>query len=409
MKKEFMAVILGSDDNAYGFARTLYEEYNLKPIALATAILEPCKNSSIIDIIVDENLHDQEHLISTLCSLGQKLKKEYEKIFLIPCSDAYIEMLVRGRDFLKDYENTFIKLERLKEFNDKESFYKMCDTYHLPYPKTLTCTPSNYKEIIKKIDFDYPLILKPNNSNSEEYLSASFEGKEKVYFIDSPEELKAKIEAIYSSSYKDTLIIQKYVTGDDTNMRVLNVYSDKSGKVKLMSLGQPILEEYHPKTFGNYASIISIEGMIPIMEEIKKFLESIKYTGAANFDIKMDAKTKKYYLFEINPRPGRSSFFSTCAGCSLAKAYVEDLVKNDLHPLFGNSKEILWLNVPLVLVKKYVKNEEILRKVEKLKKEHKLYHTLKYKKDSSLKRKFITNLHYARKIHYYPKYYIEKR
>lgn len=407
--KDFMAVILGSDDNAYGFARTFYETYNIKPIALATHIIEASRNSNILEIIVDSNLHDQRHLIQVLKKLAKKLKKDYKKLVLIPCSDAYMEMVSLGKNDLTDYENKFIDINRLKEFNDKKHFYEMCDKYHLPYPKSLTCTPSNYKKVLKNIDFGYPLILKPNNSNSFEYLDASFENKEKVYFIDSLKDLETKIANIYSSSYQDTLIIQEFVNGDDTNMRVLNVYCDKAGKVKVMSLGQPILEEYHPNTFGNYAAIISIKGIIPIMEDIKHFLESIKYTGAANFDIKVDSKTGKYYLFEINPRPGRSSYFTTPAGASLMKAYIEDLVYDNLKEQIGNTEEILWMNLPMVLLKKYVKDEKILNKVRKLRKEKKVYHTLIYKKDSSLKRKKTLLIHYARKMHYYPKYYIEKK
>lgn len=409
MKKEFISVLLGSDDNVYGFSRSFNELYNVKPIALTTRILEPTRQSKILDIIVDEQVHEENHLCKVLCDLGKKLKKEYKKLILIPCSDSYMEMVVKIKDKLIDYENEFIDYKRLKEFNDKESFYKMCEKYNMLYPKTYICSKDNYENIVKSIDLDYPLILKPNNSNSSEYLSATFEGKEKVYFINSKEELLSKIKLIYSSTYKDTLIIQKYVNGDDTNMRVLNTYSDKTGKVKMMCLGQPILEEYHPNTYGNYASIISLKEHIPLMDDIKNFLESINYKGPANFDIKMDSETHKYYLFEINPRPGRSSFFTYYAGCSFAKCYVEDLIYNNLNENIDAKNEILWLNVPMSLVKKYVKNEDILNKVRKLKKEKKVYHTLIYKKDYSFKRRLLILKHYARKINYYPKYYIDKK
>lgn len=409
LKKEFMAVILGCDENTYGFARYLHENYGIVPIALTTTLLEVCKNSQIIDITVDEKLHDYEHFIETLVELGKKLKKEYEKIFIVPCSDFYMEICSKGRDSLKDYENIFISYEKLKEFNDKISFYNMCERYDLPYPKTIIVTPENYKEKLKTVDFDYPVILKPNNSNSIEYLNASFEEKEKVYFVNSIEELTHKIEAVYDSSYQKELLIQKFVQGDDTNMRVLNVYSDRKGKVKVISLNQPILEEYHPATFGNYAAIISLEGMVPIMDKIKTFLEDVGFTGAANFDIKIDEVSKEYYLFEINPRPGRSSYVTTVGGASIQEAFVEDLVKNDLKEHFGNTREALWLNVPFLLVKKYVKNTQILEKVKSLKSQKKVIHTLKYNKDNSLKRKFVVYLQYARKIHYYPKYFIEKK
>ena len=407
--KDFMAILLGSDDNVYGFARSIHELYGIKPIALATHQLEPTKNSQILVVKCIPNLHEGNNLILELNKLSKELKKEYKKLFIIPCSDAYMELLVKYQRDLKGYENEFISYKELKEFNDKESFYKLCDKYNLLYPKSKICTKENYKKVLKKIDYTYPLILKPNNSNSLEYLEAEFENKEKVYFIDDLNALTSTIENIYSSSYKDDLIIQEYVHGDDTFMRVLNVYSDKYGKVKMMSLGQPILEEYHPKTYGNYAAILSKREHISLMDDIKNFLEAINYKGAANFDIKMDEKTHKYYVFEINPRPGRSSFFTYPAGCSFAECYVEDLVYGDLKPKIDNKEEILWLNVPLILVHKYVKNKEILSKVKELKSKNKIYHTLRYKNDNSIKRIMTCSINYLRKIKYYPKYYIDKK
>lgn len=408
MKKDFMAVILGSDDNVYGFARTFHKKYNIKPVALCGRILEPSKASNIISFIIDENIHDQKHFEDLLVNLGNKLKEEYKKIILIPCSDSYIEMVSKAKDKLTMYENEFIDLDTLKTFNDKVSFYNMCEKYDLPYPKSYIVNPNNYMEVINNATLDYPLILKPNNSNSEDYLDASFDGKEKVYYINSKEELLSKISIVYNSTYKDDLIIQKFVKGKDINNRVLNVYSDKQGKVKMMSLGMPILEEYHPNTYGNYAAIISLTEHIEIMDKIKSFLEAIKYVGASNFDIKIDEISKNYYLFEINPRPGRSSLFSEFAGCGFPTSYVEDLVYNRLEEHLNNDKEILWLNVPMDLIDMYVKDDKVNEKINELTQNGEVYHTLHYENDMSDDRKEVLRVHYERKLNYFPKYYKEK-
>lgn len=409
MKKDFMLVILGCDENAYGFAKVMHSKYQIKPVVLTTNILEVCKYTKIMDIRVDHNLHDYNHFLKVLTHLGGKLKCNYEKLVIVPCSDVYLELLVRGKDYLKDYENKFIDYKTLKKFKDKMSFYEECDKYNLPYPKTLIVNKNNYQEKIKKMDFDYPLILKPNNSNSEEYLNLNFIGKEKVYFINNKEELVNKLDLIYKTNYQDKMIIQKYIKGDDTFMRVLNVYSDKNGVVQRMSLGKVLLEEYHPKTFGNYAAIISIRGMEPIMEKIKNYLENISFTGATNFDIKIDAETKEYYILEINPRPGRSSYYTTLAGASIQEAYIEDLVYDRIDKKLGNTKEMLWLNIPICLLKKYIKDDEVLNKIKELKNEKKIYHTLKYQNDWSIKRHYILYLQYLRKIHYFPKHYIKNK
>ncbi len=403
--KKFNVILLGSDDNVYGFARTLKDEYDIIPYALTSRVLNVTCNTKIINFVVDKNVHDENKFSDILNKLIITLKKDYEKIIVIPCSDYYMELCVKYADKLKYVENKFIDYKKYIEFNNKEKFYKLCDKYGISYPKSFIFYKQNYKLEIDKIDIDYPVILKPNNSNSEEYLNAKFNNKKKVYYIENKNELIKAIKNIYSSEYKDLLIVQQYIPGDDTNMRVLNVYCDKNAEVKLMSLGQPILEEYHPNTYGNYASIISLTEHIDIMDKIKKFLEDIKYYGTANFDIKYNKNDGKYYAFEINPRPGRSSFFTACAGKSLASCYVEDLVYNDLKYHLNNDKQILWLNVPMILLKKYVKNKEIRKKIKKLKK----YHTLLYKKDLSIKRRYVVYRNYISKIKYFPKYYIEKK
>lgn len=402
--EKFNVILLGSDDNVYGFARTLYEEYKIKPYALTHHILNVTQCSKIINFVVNNNVHDEKMFPNILNNLVNELKEKYEKIIVIPCSDYYMELCVKYSKKIKNIENKFIDYKRFMEFNNKEKFYKLCDKYGIVYPKSYIINKKDYNKLLDNMDLSYPVILKPNNSNSDEYLNAEFDDKQKVYYINSLDELTKNIKNIYSSSYSDNLIIQQYIPGDDTNMRVLNVYCDSNAKVKLMSLGQPILEEYHPNTYGNYASIISLTDHIDIMDKIKLFLEDVKYYGTANFDIKYNMLDNKYYIFEINPRPGRSSFFTACAGKSLASCYVEDLIFNNLEEHMNNDREILWLNVPMILLKKYLNNDEIRRKIKKLDR----YHTLIYKKDNSIKRKYIVYMNYIRKIKYFPKYYIKK-
>ena len=150
---------------------------------------------------------------------------------------------------------------------------------------------------------------------------------EKVYKAKDKFELLGILKDIYTSGYEDSIIIQDFIPGDDTYMRVLTSYSNKHGEVKLMALGHVLLEEHTPHGIGNHAVIIT-EHNKELTDTFKNLLEKMQYVGFSNFDIKYDQRDGKYKVFEINTRQGRSNYYVTGAGANLAKYVVEDYIQD---------------------------------------------------------------------------------
>ena len=142
-----------------------------------------------------------------------------------------------------------------------------------------------------ELPFDFPVIIKP--SNSVAYWNCRFPHKKKVFVAQNKREYDAILEAIYGSSYKDHLILQEYIPGDDSNMRVMNCYCGRDGKVKLIALGNALLEEHSPEGIGSYAAIINGYDE-KLNQRMKNFLEGIGYVGFANFDMKYDQRDGTY-------------------------------------------------------------------------------------------------------------------
>lgn len=163
---------------------------------------------------------------------------------------------------------------------------------------------------------------------------------------------------IYTNGYTEDLILQDFIPGDDSNMRVLNAYVDKDHKVKMMCLGHPLLEDPTPQSIGNYMAILPAFSQ-KLYDTVQSFLEKLNYTGMANFDIKYDPRDGEYKFFEINLRQGRSSFYVTLNGYNLAKWYVDDYVEDNLKDkptVYGNkdgANYMLWLGVPKKIFKEY--------------------------------------------------------
>lgn len=395
-KQDFLPVLLGSDINVYGMARSFHEAYGIRSVAVGKGILPACMNSHIVEVqTVEPRLEEDEVFVSTL----KKFAEHYSgmRLLLVPCGDNYIKMLVRNQEKLRGiYEFECIDEALLMRLSIKESFYQVCEEHGFSFPKTTTCSYENYKTI--ELPFDFPVIIKP--SNSVAYWNCKFPHKKKVFVAKSREEFDAILDAIYGSSYKDHLILQEYIPGDDSKMRVMNCYCGKDKKVKLIALGNAVLEEHSPEGIGSYAAIINSTDE-ELSQRMKSFLEDIGYIGFANFDMKFDSRDGQYKLFEMNLRQGRSSFFVTAGGYNLAKWLVDDIIYHkDMGCTVATSKA-LWTIIPTSIIFKYVQDEAVKAEARELIRQGKVCHSLYYKGDRSFKRW----LGYRKnQFHYHQKY-----
>lgn len=394
----FQPVLLGSDINVYGMARSFHEQYGIASVAIGKGVLGVCTASKIVSVEVTEpNLEDDETFVRTLLDFAKRYEGSGKKLLLVPCGDNYIKLLVRNQDKLRGtYEFECISEELLMRLSIKESFYEVCTEHGFAFPQTTTCSYENYKNI--ELPFDFPVIIKP--SNSVAYWNCSFPHKKKVFVAETKEEFDAILNAIYGSSYKDHLILQEYIPGDDSKMRVMNCYCGRDKKVKLIALGNALLEEHSPEGIGSYAAIINTVDE-KLNEQMKNFLEGIGYVGFANFDMKFDERDGKYKLFEMNLRQGRSSFFVTAAGYNLAKWLVDDVIEHKEMSCTVATNEVLWTIIPEKIIFDYVPNEELKAKARRLIKEKKVCHSYYYHGDRSLKR-WVN--YQKNQFHYFEKY-----
>lgn len=398
----FIPVLLGSDGNVYGMARSFHEQYGVNSIAVSKTIYTPTVDSKIIDFTFESDLENPEKFLAKLIEVANA--HQDKKLVLVPCSDGYVKLVVKFQEQLKQYYAfNCLSEELLDKLTLKESFYEVCDKYGFDYPKTEIITSNDYKT--KEITIQFPVIIKA--SNSVEYWKCSFNGKRKVFVAQDKAEYDRILNAIYSSSYKDNLTIQEFIPGDDSYMRVLNCYVGTDGKVKLMALGHAILEVHTPDAIGNYVAIINTYDE-ELLEKFKLFLEDIDYRGFANFDLKLDMRDGKYKFLETNTRQGRSSFFVTASGYNLAKWLVDDVIEHKDMPLTIAKNKHLWIQVPRGIIYKYVKDEKCLQEVRQLIKEGKWTNSLFYKKDMKLKRYIKLKLNMLNHFRKYKKYFGKK-
>lgn len=410
MTKKFTPIILGSDINVYGMARSFNEAYGIHVHALADSQLAATRYSKIVDVELHHGFSADPEFIKIMRQKMKQYKDHKEPVILISCGDGYTQLLAKHKEELsKVFVVPYIDYDLVEKLISKEGFYQVADKYGLPYPATKIITEDDYKkENYLTIPFDYPVELKPADPVS--WLNVQFEGRKKDFTIHDEGELADVVKKIYTHGYKADLILQDFIPGDDSNMRVLNAYVGKDHRVKMMCLGHPLLEDPTPQSIGNYMAILP-EYNQKLYDTVQAFLEKINYTGMANFDIKYDVRDGQYKFFEINLRQGRASFYVTLNGYNLAKWFVDDYVEDNLgdkETVYANklqSQHKLWLGVPARIFKEYAYDNQYKQEAEKLLSADRWGTTVFYNKDRSFKRwllmRYMFHNYYAR----YKKYY----
>ena len=396
---DFEILIAGTDANAYYMARCYHEAYNKKATLLGKTPMIYTKYTNILNVIYNDKIWTEQGFLDAIEDF--RLMHPGKKILLISSNETYAAFISKNKHIINEqFVFNYPSIDIINSLIMKETFYKTYENSVLDFPKTVyySCaSPSKIED-----SFTYPVIIKP--SNVIEYNHISFEGKNKIYKVNNYEELKQIVKTIVEHGYKDTLILQEFIPGDDSYLFDSVVYCGKDKKVKLISFAQIGLQEHSKTMVGNAAVLINgfnqFSDNTKMINTIKEFMESIGYQGFAEFDMKYDYRDKKFKVLEINARQGRCSYYIAAAGYNLVKILADDLIFNKPMDFKIIDEEILLSFVPKGVAKKYITNETFKNKALSLWKKQAV-NPLKYKKDTALKRKLLLA---RRHIDYYKEY-----
>ena len=337
----FQPLLFGGDINVYSVARAFHEAYGVKSIAFGKfAATFPCAYSAIIDYRACAENEDEAAFLQNVKDVAAECADK--TVLVIGCGDSYVKLAAHLKDqFPTNVKCNYISGEMLDTLTDKEQFYLLCDRYGIDHPATFVYSGDMGHDF--ELPWGAPYVAKP--ADGVAYWATGHRELKKVYICQTWEELLAALDEVYAAGYPGKMILQEFIPGDDTYMRVLTNYSDTHGRVKLMCLGHVLLEEHSPHGIGNHAVILT-ECCEELELKIKDLLEALHFVGYSNFDIKYDRRDGKYKAFEINCRQGRSNYYVTGAGYNLAKLLVEDRLEEKELPFVMAKNRSLWRVVP---------------------------------------------------------------
>lgn len=377
----FVPVVVGGDTSAYSIARAFHQAYGVVSAVVSTYATGPVAHSRIIENVVDAQMEDPQVLVRLLRELADRHTDT--PMIVLGSADHLVRLLVDVRDQVEDrYVVPYVPVELMNRLTHKESFAQLCQQYGLPHPRTevIDVTQLAPDEVnALSPDLPYPMIVK--TSNSSLWHEVTFEGQQKVHTARDVAELRDLVSRVKASGYRGKLICQDMVPGDDQGMRILTCYSDRFGRVRFAAYGTVLLEEHTPTSLGNPAGIIAGSSAV-VVDQARRLLEGVGWTGYANFDLKLDPRTGELVFFELNPRLGRSNFYVTSAGHNVTRPYVEEHVWGrdpfDGVDLVVSDTEHVYTIVPMSLLGRYVTDPATKDRLARLSAEGKVSHPLAY-------------------------------
>lgn len=344
----FVPLLLGADINVYSMARAFHEAYGVKTVAYGMYPSGPCFGSDIIDYRVCRDNDAPETVRKNVSAAAAEFADK--TVLVLGCGDNYLTAIAENLPrFPKNVVAPYVGLEQMEGLIHKERFYALCDKYGIDHPATYIYHKGEGHGFT--LPFDGPFVVKP--AESATYWDHPFDTQKKAYVLQTREEVDAVIDDIYAHGYEDSLIIQDFIPGDDSFMRVVTNYSGEDGKVRLMCVGHVLLEEHTRHGIGNHAVIIT-EDCPEVCARLRAFLEDIRFVGFSNFDVKYDQRDGKYKVFEINCRQGRSNYYVTGAGYNLAEYLVNDRIYHKPCPLTVTKNRHLWRVIPQKVAYDYI-------------------------------------------------------
>src|SRR5690606_8122275 len=273
--KPVLVVGVGGDIGVYAFQRAAHEKYGWQPVVLAPVTTTFMKHSTLVEQVDTPGLHDPDTLVARLNEFAAS-RPDHELV-LFTNLDWHVRVIAERRAELDPrWLIPLCDLGAFDRISSKTAFAAACDAVDVRTPRTVPVvfdadagaeqagTPSEEGAAvhasqaltaIRERGLEFPLIGKP--SASADWFNAAFPGKLKIHHFTTADELTEVLDHLTALRYPSEFLVQEFVPGDETHMRSLTAYRDRSGAVTLLAGGQVLLEEHTPGTLGIPAAIVT--------------------------------------------------------------------------------------------------------------------------------------------------------
>lgn len=359
--ESFDLVLLGSGLGVYTLARAFHEEYGVVATVLTKVGIEPMRRSVTCEVIELGGSASDEDLVAAAVELARE-RGGVRPQLLLANADSLVQLMSDHREQLEPhFVMPILEADVLERLSDKAEFARLCTEHGVATPRTEVIdlgTPRDADWQPPRTELPFPVVMKA--ARTADMAGVRFEGKKKVWFLETPQELDDLVRAIAAAGYAGRLVVQELIPGDDTAEGSITAYTDAAGRVTLLCSARVLLGEHTPDALGRPAAMITLP-FDDALDQARRLLEATGYRGYANFDVKRDPRDGTWKFFEVNPRIGRNNFYVSSAGANVSRFVVADAIEHRRLEPVTEFDEILYSLVPMPLLMRYLRDPALKR------------------------------------------------
>lgn len=240
---------------------------------------------------------------------------------LMPINSIETLLISKYKSRFEPYINVpFADYTKMMQLHNKEQLMNIATELDLPIPKTHTIKNVNEIQNIAET-IEYPVVIKLRDATSSKGIQYAYSKDEFVY------NYKHLIQK-YNLNCSSYPLIQEYIPGNGYGVSVLF----NQGELRALFTHKRLRE--YPITGGPSTLRVSVRQ--PEMEKIAiELLEYMNWHGLAMVEFKLDERTNKPVLIEVNPRFWGSINQAIVSGVDFPYLLYKIATEGDIKPFFN--------------------------------------------------------------------------
>ncbi len=253
-------------------------------------------------------------LVDAVCDLAQG----HAPVVVMPAADDAVGWCIAHRETLL---RAGVKLasgysdHAAGVMLDKSRFGQRCAALGIDVPRTLQ--PADRADILAFArEVGLPCIVKPRAGH---LWRQRLRGQKLLTPATEAELLHALDEIIGDPT---AVVLQELIAGPESNLLVGAVWADQQAKVRHVLTARKVRQ--FPRQFGS-GSLVRTEALPEVAALSRDIVQRMGYGGVCGTEFKLDQRTGKLQLIEINARPTLWYDLCRAAGVHLLPAHASDL------------------------------------------------------------------------------------